>query len=100
MTYKPNKWYIKPLYEKLKEKGLLRKNESKKSTGYWQVTYDKESAGIGYMVVFTNNKEESLRVAKELCNGNNFRDPIEVEEQPTYDELYPEGVNGRSLTEF
>ena len=64
------------------------------------MTYDKEPAGVRYLVVYANDKEEALQSAKFLCNGNNFRDPVEVEEQPTYDELYPVGVNGRSLKEI
>jgi hypothetical protein len=79
--------------------GLL--NESNKPTGYWQIKYDKYPAGVGYMVVYAENKEEAIMKARKLCpTGDNFREPKVVPEQSTYDELYPPDVNGRLKKEF
>ena len=96
-NYNPEKWNSTSLQEKLEKAGLIET----KSTGYWQVEYDKHPAGVGFMVVDAYDKEDAIITAKKICpTGKNFRNPKTVPEQPTYDELYPAGVNGRNKNEY
>ncbi len=73
------------------------KSDLNQTVKYYNVTYDKKVGGAGNLVVKARNEIEALKNAANLCfTGSNFRDPVVVEKQDTFADIYENGRCGRN----
>ena len=73
------------------------KSDLNQTVKYYNVTYDKKVGGAGNLVVKARNEIEALKNAANICfTGSNFRDPVVVEKQDTFADIYEDGRCGRN----